>query len=93
MVRPQLHFYPEIAEGSITEVWHAEKWRKDLDPAILAPMYDDLHGRHYYVNELARLKSGEFVIPVRWVKWRGGQHADTYRVSFNKEVREHKYNI
>lgn len=56
-------------------------------------MYDDLHGRHYYVNELARLKSGEFVIPVRWVKWRGGQHADTYRVSFNKEVREHKYNI
>jgi hypothetical protein len=87
LVRPHLHFYPEIPDGPITEIWHAEKWRKDLDPANLAPMYNDLHGRHYYINELARTKNGEYIIPVRWVKWRGDIHADAYRVTFDGEVR------
>jgi hypothetical protein len=87
LVRPYLHFYPEIPNGAITEIWHAEKWRKDLDSANLAPMYDDLHGKHYYINELARLKNRDFVIPMRWVKWRGRVHADVFRVTFDEEVR------
>ena len=86
LVRPHLHFYPEIPDGPITEIWHAEKWRKDVDPTNFAPMYNDRHGRHYYINELVRMKNGQYVVPVRWVKWRGGEHANAYRVTFN-EVR------
>jgi hypothetical protein len=87
LIRPFLHLYPEVPDGPITEIWHAEKWRKDLNPANLAPMYDDLHGRHYYIHELARLKNGDFVILVWWVKCHGKIHADVFRVTFDEEVR------
>jgi hypothetical protein len=86
LVRPHLHFYPEIPDGPTAEIWHAEKWRKDFDPANLAPMYDNLQGRHFYINELAQLKNRDFVIPVRWIKWHGIQHADVYRVTFDAQV-------
>jgi hypothetical protein len=71
LVRPYLQFYPEMPDRPITEIWHADKWRKDLNPANLAPMYDNLYGWHYYINELAGLKNGDLVILVRWVEWRG----------------------
>lgn len=80
LIRPHLHLYPEIPDGPITEVWHAKKWRKGLDPVTLAPMYDDKHGRHYYINELAHMQDGEYVIPVRWVKQQGRMYADAFRV-------------
>ncbi|KIM81307.1 hypothetical protein PILCRDRAFT_89258 [Piloderma croceum F 1598] len=50
LVQPHLHFYPEILDSPITEIWHAEKWWKDIDPTNFAPMYNDWHGRHYYIN-------------------------------------------
>jgi hypothetical protein len=42
-------------------------------------MYAD-GARHYYVLEFARLKNGNFVIPVRWLTYKGRVKADVFRV-------------
>ncbi|KAJ7635914.1 hypothetical protein B0H17DRAFT_1149590 [Mycena rosella] len=83
--RKHIHIYPEIPEdGVIREIWHAQKWRKDLDLDVLSPMYDarNLHA-HFYVNELARLSSGDFVIPIRWLTFRGRVWADAFTVKID----------
>jgi len=54
--------------GVISEIWHARKWHKDLDCRVLSPMYDGGEERHYFVNELACLHTGQMVIPVRWLE-------------------------
>ncbi|KAJ7616168.1 hypothetical protein DFH06DRAFT_1239316 [Mycena polygramma] len=80
--RKFIHVYPEIPEdGIIREIWHAQKWRKDMDLDLLSPMYDAKHlGAHFYVNELALLKTAKFVIPIRWLKFRGSICADAFEV-------------
>lgn len=79
--------YPEIPEdGVIREIWHAEKWRKNMDLDILSPMYA-APLKHYYVNEAARLGDGRIVVPIRWVQFRGRIYADAFNVSINDQVR------
>lgn len=74
-------------DGIISEVYHAQKWRKDVDRHTLSPMYD-AGDRHYYIDELARLKNGDFIIPVRWLEDNDGNvFADAYAVTFNDQVR------
>lgn len=75
-------------DGVISEVYHAQKWRKDADRHMLSPMYDG-GNRHYYIDELARLKNGDFVIPLRWLEDNEGNVlADAYAVTLNDEVRD-----
>jgi hypothetical protein len=55
----------------------------DLD--ILSPMYDS-GASHYYVNEVSCLCDGNFVIPIRWIKFRGEIYADSFSLAYNDKV-------
>ncbi|KAJ7717128.1 hypothetical protein B0H16DRAFT_1433890 [Mycena metata] len=79
LTRKLLHFYPEIPDGPASEAWHAQKWRREIDRDALTPMIVDGH-RHFYVEELARLNDGSFIIPTCWVISKGRMCADAYPV-------------
>jgi hypothetical protein len=84
LLRPYLHFYPEIPDGPISEFWHGDKWRKEMDFDLLTPMWVQDESRHFYVNELTLLRNGSLVIPIRWVIFKGVMHADCYKVELNE---------
>ena len=39
--------------------------------------------RHFYVFEFARLVTGEYVVPKRWIKYKSEMHGEVFRVTFN----------
>ncbi|KAK1220499.1 hypothetical protein PQX77_016734 [Marasmius sp. AFHP31] len=82
-IRRHLHVYPEIPEdGIISEVWHADKWRKEMDLRHLSPMYD-ANGIHYYVFEVAQLQDKSYIVPIRWLMYKGHIYADAFKVNFD----------
>lgn len=66
LTRPHIHVYPEISDDGVSEAWHGHKWLKDISLDALSPMYN-AGVKHFYVNELSRLRDGSYIIPLRWV--------------------------
>ncbi|KAF8879345.1 hypothetical protein CPB85DRAFT_1497712 [Mucidula mucida] len=82
-VRKHIRVYSEIPkDGVIHEIWHAQKWRKDMDCDLLSPMYEGRRA-HFYVNELAQMEDGRYVIPKRWVTFLQEVYADVLIVEIN----------
>jgi hypothetical protein len=52
----------------------------------LSPIFDAGNGIHFYVNEVAELKDGTFVIPLHWIKVDEIIHGDVYAEEINNEV-------
>jgi hypothetical protein len=92
LICDHIHRYPVIPpNGVVSEVYHAQKWRQGTDQHTLSPMYD-AGDRHYYVGELARLKDGGLIIPVRWLEdVDNGIWADAYQVVLDDQVRVREY--
>ncbi|EMD36487.1 hypothetical protein CERSUDRAFT_95787 [Gelatoporia subvermispora B] len=67
-IRREMRVYPVIPKGPVTEIWHADKFRKKMNVDMLSLMYDTGQGRHFYVRELAQLEDGHYVIPIRWLE-------------------------
>ncbi|KAI0799578.1 hypothetical protein BC629DRAFT_1284991 [Irpex lacteus] len=82
LIRPHMHIYPEIPDGPVSELWHADKWRKEMDLDALTPMYD-AGDKHFYVNEITQLRDGTSIIPFRWVIYHKVLHAESWKVTFN----------
>lgn len=49
---------------------------------MLTPMVV-VGSRHFYVFEFARLVTGEYVVPERWVKYKSEMYGEVFRVTFN----------
>jgi hypothetical protein len=89
LVREFIQVYPEITEN-ISEFIQADKWVKEVDLDDLSPMWADWKAavhKHFYVKELAQLKNGEFVVPIRWVIFNKEEHAEVHKVVHYPEVR------
>ncbi|KLO11010.1 hypothetical protein SCHPADRAFT_930212 [Schizopora paradoxa] len=80
LVRPHVKFYPKDLGGAMSELWHGEKWCKDLDPDFLTPMTIGYKDRHFYVNELTQCHDKSLVIPQRWIVRNGEMSSDSYSV-------------
>jgi hypothetical protein len=84
MVCKHLQLYPEMSK-TVSEVWQAAKWLKEINIDDLTPMWADWKNashRHFYIKEVARLVNGEFVVPVRWLVWKKTEHAEVCCVKY-----------
>ncbi|EIN05335.1 hypothetical protein PUNSTDRAFT_36762, partial [Punctularia strigosozonata HHB-11173 SS5] len=88
-VRPFIHPYVDIT-GPVSEAWQAGKALKHIDDTLLSPMWADwkLAGhRHFYIQELAQLDDGRYVIPKRWVTKSNAEYAEVYQAQIMEDGR------
>ncbi|KAJ7192458.1 hypothetical protein GGX14DRAFT_406402 [Mycena pura] len=79
LVSPHMHFYPEETDGPISEVFQAERWT-EYAPEQLTPMFTNGR-RRFWINEVAQLEDGTFVVPVVLVMRNKNLEADVLEVT------------
>ncbi|KAI0705206.1 hypothetical protein BC835DRAFT_1499367 [Cytidiella melzeri] len=89
LVRPHIRPYVEVS-STVSEFYQAERLMS-TDVDLLQLMWADFKnspGQHFYIKELARLRDGRFVIPMKWLcvidKETGAETecADVYHVDY-----------
>ncbi|KAJ3978017.1 hypothetical protein EV361DRAFT_189574 [Lentinula raphanica] len=65
LIRKHLHHYPEDSGKHLEHAWQAEAWRNQ-DVTMATPMIRK-DGQDFYVFEIARLTSGQLIMPFRWI--------------------------
>ncbi|KAK7682231.1 hypothetical protein QCA50_014818 [Cerrena zonata] len=68
LVRPYIQPYVEISD-TLSEFYQAERLN-DADIDSLQPMWADFEKtpyRHFYIKEIAQLRDGCFVVPIKWI--------------------------
>ncbi|KAF9786365.1 hypothetical protein BJ322DRAFT_1099898 [Thelephora terrestris] len=87
-VRKSMCLYPEII-SSISEPWQTGKWCNEVPLDELSPMWADWEKfpeRHFYVDEVARTKAGQYVLPKRWIIFNKEVCAEGHPVHFSERV-------
>lgn len=77
-----MHLYPEVT-SSISESWQTGKWCNEVPLEELSPMWADWKNspdRHFYVDEPARTKAGEYILPKRWIVISGYEYAEGHPI-------------
>ncbi|KAI0682103.1 hypothetical protein BC835DRAFT_1424859 [Cytidiella melzeri] len=68
LVRPHIRPYVEVS-STVSEFYQAERLQ-NTDVDLLQLMWADFKnapGQYFYIKELARLRDGRFVIPMKWL--------------------------
>ncbi|KAJ7780113.1 hypothetical protein DFH07DRAFT_1026009 [Mycena maculata] len=85
LVAPHMHFYPEETDGPISETYQAERW-KEYEASQLTPMFSKGFKR-FWIEELAQLADGRYVIPHTWIVRNGVLTSDVTIVTRTSEGR------
>lgn len=81
-VAEHLVFYPELNPKRVTDACDTGRW-PSLPLDLLTPMIR-VGAQDFYVNELALLKSGDFVIPFMWHTWDGALSGLCHPCEYNE---------
>jgi hypothetical protein len=88
-IAKHMHFYPEIAAelgaAPVSEIWEARRWREH-DASSLTPMIAK-GAQHFYVNEVAEVDVGRYVVPRAWVTINGHLHGECTDIEVDNTVR------
>jgi hypothetical protein len=69
-----INIYPEDTDGPRSETWQFSRW-KEVPPDQLTPSYFS-GTKRFWVDEIAQLHDGRWIIPVLWIKQHGELQAD-----------------
>ncbi|KAJ7351946.1 hypothetical protein DFH08DRAFT_913107 [Mycena albidolilacea] len=83
LVAPHVHFYPEENTGPISETYQMAQWM-EYTPAQLMPMVS-CGFKRFWIEELARLSDGTYVIPHTWIVRDGILTPNTTVVTLNPD--------
>jgi hypothetical protein len=85
-----MQIYPEINPvNGMSEMWHGEKWIKELTKNELTPMWCDFTKRgtkNYYIHEITEVDDGTFLLPCKWVVKNGAVHAEGWKLHYSEMV-------
>ena len=88
-----MQVYPEVT-SSVSESWQAGKWHDEVPLEDLSPMWanwENAPDRHFYVEEVARTKTGQYILPKRWIIVNMEEYAEGHPVYFSDRVSYTKY--
>ena len=83
-----MRLYPEVT-SSISESWQTGKWRDEVPLDELSPMWanwDSAPEHHFYVDEVARTKTGKYILPKRWIIINETECVEGHPVYFSERV-------